>query len=53
MWSGVKAMPSVWKVGKLSLSLLVSCQFVLRVTLPKSSANAVSVAWCDALFSAA
>ena len=34
---GVKAMPSVWYVGKLSFSLPVSCQFVLRVTLPKSS----------------
>src|SRR5674476_238260 len=45
MWSGVKAMPSVWNVGKLSFSLPVSCQLVLRSTPLKSSARAVLPAW--------
>src|SRR6476661_3173909 len=48
MWSGVKAMPSVWKVGKFSLSLPVSCQSVVRVTLPKVAARLVSAAWWTA-----
>ena len=45
MWSSVKAMPSEWKVGKSSFSLLVSCQAVLRSTAVKASATAVSVVW--------
>jgi len=44
--SPAKAMPSVWKVGKFSLSLLVSCHLVLRSSASKSDARAVSLACC-------
>ena len=43
MWSWLKAIPSVWYVGKFSFSLEVCCQSVARVTLLNASARTVSV----------